>query len=146
MYHQPMSRTISFRLTIYVGGIRACKFTHTVQVSLIYLKHQLNAGCRLTLSLKTFKSQGRVRLLPSQYHHIPLKLKMCPSRYPNNSISQISADHSLGLSSLTFSQKQAQRRTGIYARTISFTRIRQSPGRTASDARLLVVMIFSTVV
>lgn len=29
----------------YVDGIRACKFTHTVQVSLIYLKHQLNAGC-----------------------------------------------------------------------------------------------------
>ena len=32
----------------YVNGIRACKFTHTVQVSLIYLKHQLSAGCRQT--------------------------------------------------------------------------------------------------
>lgn len=30
---------------IYVGGIRACKYTDTAQVALIYLKHQPDAGC-----------------------------------------------------------------------------------------------------
>lgn len=51
VFRQPETHTEMFsgRPRRYVGSIRACKLTHTAQVSLIYLKHQLNAGCTTIL-------------------------------------------------------------------------------------------------